>query len=146
MDNVKFRGWTKEGKRVEGSYVVCDKIHYILPFEDAWDYIDEDNGISIFGGIRVLPETVGMFTGLKDKNGKEIYEWDIVQIDKDEFAVEFSGQPEIDVVELSLRTWLKHESMGYEGEALVSPYSTKIIGNIHDNSELMKESSSQTNE
>jgi uncharacterized phage protein (TIGR01671 family) len=86
------------------------------------------------------------FTGLPDKNGKEIYEGDIVtrkDIDWDKWdgegEIEDAPMREInrDIVTLDrFGFWLKNESFGYEGEDLIDPGDCIIIGNIYENSEL----------
>lgn len=85
--------------------------------------------------FQVIPETVGQFTGLLDKNGKEIYEGDIclindIQFDEEEsFAIEWEG--EMATFVLSSKTITVTFDVVYARQL-------EIIGNIHDNPELLE--------
>ncbi len=166
---IKFRGKRVTDNTWIYGYYYCigrggNKKHYILPEYEVAPY-----------GREVEAETVGQYIGLKDKNGTEIYEGDIVRVlDWGYFIKETGGEVELnirtdmfyregydddpyitkDMVEWKLDTtvrldvvtldrcpcfWLRDEVFGYEGEDLISPEETIVIGNIHDNPELLKE-------
>ena len=137
MRTIKFRARRKNGKWVVGNFInhfytyfKTEERHSIFlpkPENDNGGYWVED----------IDTETVGQFTGLYDCDGKEIYEGDILLIsDFSKVACEF-----------------RHGAFGYQycndfhsfaGNTNFtfnpknSDESFEIIGNIHDNPELLK--------
>ena len=92
--------------------------------------------------VEVDPSTIGQYTGLKDKNGKQIFEGDILGSRYDDL---YPDDVAIEVVTWFRNGWYIRQG-GSLPEALneygVLPYS-EVIGNIHDNPELLKEEAQQ---
>ena len=96
----------------------------------------------------VVSDTVGQYTGLADKHGKKIFEGDILRISKIADGLGGYYQPPLDypvtvVVKWDLCAWM-WETLCDDKRYITFPdawchYECEIIGNIHDNPELLKE-------
>lgn len=91
----------------------------------------------------IIPETIGQFTGLCDKNGKKIFEGDIV-IYNDNESADSEGEFSIvvwyddDVISFALEHHSPSCEVYYECEWVQSCCYYEIIGNVFDNPELLK--------
>jgi uncharacterized phage protein (TIGR01671 family) len=128
---IIFRGKSIDtDKWVFGDFVsdVCGISHE--------EYLNEYGEVGYIGTY-VIPETVGQYTGLTDKNGKKIFEGDIVTADvyEREYEDEYLSNIPIEVTCCGGYFYPFH----LEGCWRSGVSNIEIIGNIHDNPELLKE-------
>lgn len=123
MREILFRGKTSDGEWVEGFYSAEEYNPYIGKIE----YIPRIQIIGKCVSLGVIPETVGQYTGLTDKNGAKIFEGDIIRFEDDIGYVIYTDDDASFLVDSQNR----YIAMDYSSEF-------EVIGDIHDNPELLK--------
>lgn len=131
MREILFRGKNYDGEWIEGYYVHQGKSHEIY-------YKDYQEFPSRF----VTPETVGQYTGLTDKNGKKIFEGDIIKIVPDyDYSDDYSISK---VYSYNGIFCVDYHGDDFDSTALgfLEDYlpdgDFEVIGNIYDNPELLE--------
>ena len=125
---ILFRGkQIDNGEWVEGYFVNLWLMHY----QKHQPIITDNNAVS----YDVDPSTVGQYTGLTDKNGKKIFEGDVVAIER--------GWNET----VKYHVFFDPQICGFIGDSINyigfttfedDGINMEVIGNIHDNPELLK--------
>ena len=140
MREILFRGKrTDNGKWEYGSLLSPDEFNE-NPYIVYIDYLNEYGDIGEISAP-VLPETVGQYTGLTDKNGKRIFEGDICKFKR--FNDVHIGKVVFNVTTASFIMWYQ-PIVGAYGEKATQKMllsvcdNIEVVGNIHDNPELME--------
>lgn len=141
MRNILFRG-----KRIDnGEWVYGYLYHFGFTGEEKY-YIIPIYASELYA-FEVIPETVGQYTGLTDKNRKKIFEWDILKIAKVSDGMGTYFSPALDCFENVVVRW---DLCGWNWKSTSKnkwymnfpeawcQYECEVIGNIHDNPEFLE--------
>ena len=125
------------GKRTDNGKWICGDLRHISDWKGGYNphIVDNTNGRNnSVTGLEIIPETVGQYTGLTDKNGVKIFEGDIVRYDVNYHDMVISYDVE------NWGGWL-YEDMDDNMQAYsIYEFCLKdiaVVGNIHDNPELL---------
>lgn len=148
MRDIKFRGkMILENEWIYGTLLriphppVCigkeESDKYYIQFADPRYMPDWNMPYKMVQG-EIKAETIGQYTGLKDKNGKEIYEGDVVRLKFQKNSLDIFAKVEYST------TYVQYIVTGtktilYENEPLSDYEEIEVIGNIYDNPNLLKE-------
>ena len=125
MREILFKAKTWGGKWVQGDLIQLQSTTCIHSYENFMRVSDE-----------VDPNTICQFTGLTDKNGKRIWENDIVTIDGKEENFSVDWENEDDTAMYILLNYREGIIYNFDG---IYPKDCNVIGNIFDNPELLEE-------
>lgn len=128
MREIKFRAWDNQSKRmINVQRMIATRIGCLVS-----EYLQGEDGDYI------SDYELMQYTGLKDKNGREIYEGDIVSMMPEGYA---SIPAEVRITE---RGVMFHRLDGDYPDLLVADWEGAIvIGNIYENPELLKGNSNE---
>ena len=116
MREILFRGKSKIDNRFAYGFLWIDS------FSGSTHIMTENLNVN----FEVIPETVGQFTGVTDKNGVKIFEGDILLFGDKSFAVEWQN----DIVGFGY-FYTSDRVLGCDG------INCEVIGNIHENLEKL---------
>lgn len=127
MRDIKFRAWDEKRKVMFSDKALCLVIH----FNGELNHFDTDGEIMGTGNTEQIP--LMQYTGIKDKNGKEIYEGDIVlspqrAIQRVFYSEQFAAFLCEDI----------YRQNGEIGDTWIVEKEDEVIGNIYENPELLE--------
>lgn len=122
------------GKRVDnGEWVDGDLIHRQIWGRALAIIRISDDGFEHYEEYEVIPESVGQFTGLTDKNGNKIFEGDIVKVTTGIEGYKSTYHSAIQEVKYNAESGIA-VFLPFDNSDMVE---VEVIGNIYDNPELL---------
>lgn len=135
MREILFKAKRKDNSEWVEGYYLRDLYH--VSGKDIIFYRKDSDWFTVYTNI-VDPETLCQFTGLCDKNGKKIWENDILMAHLDE---SYPDDVTYKTVEWGVAGWVTHEANSIDRQYLdeFDLEHFEVVGNIFDNPELLQE-------
>lgn len=133
----KFRAWLKDEQEMHDVLAFDTRGHSFLGIEGSHVTVDGWCDVFEVGKQAELMQS----TGLKDKNGVEIFEGDIIAVENHPFQRKEDSGVGIEIEGNYVVGWNQHDLTWCAGDLLLArlkPY-VRVIGNIYENSELLKQ-------
>lgn len=138
MREILFRGKDADSNEWRyGYYGHCEDMHGVKADLISTGHADVQMGRLLIKCLDVKSETVGQYTGLTDKNGKKIFEGDIVSGHLDDLFPEDESRYEIAWIDYGWHLTNLDGTVDTAEQDWVNQYF-EVIGNIHDNPELLE--------
>ena len=128
MRKIKFRAFNNYTKTISYHPVACELLTEATPLNMVIDDIQKDKNYS----------ELEQFTGLLDKNGEEIYEGDIIQIITNRSPKNFVVVYTKEIASFMGHHIKKDGGLSKMQEFMHNLFNYEIIGNIHENKDLLK--------
>lgn len=149
MREILFRGQTRrygekvrmgDGKKLPSQWVYGGIFAGTGDFSVIYGAKTEEFTGAAIEKHTVYSDTVGQYTGLKDKDGKRIFEGDIVVCSQEINGNFIDKHVAIGFVEMRHGAFGLHKKQGYYRpfKDWLEDYELEVIGNIHDNPELLE--------
>lgn len=136
MRTIKFRGIRKDDFELYGKREWC--YGFLVPYVSRKDeqlyLMEKVTGSSVYG-LPVLADTIGQFTGLCDKNGRGVWEGDIVRYRTTDLR--FKKNPKYSVLAIHYDESTARFMAGNIYWENLKSDRLEVIGNIHDNPKLL---------
>lgn len=132
---IKFRVWLGDKMGYEGDRIGTGNKYWNQGSIVLSGTIDEKSSVGNIKGFKRKRKPIMQFTGLKDKNGKEIYEGDMLQIIKGWVNVVVWDS---EICGFALVKYYKGVKKGITGLTEPDASRLEIIGDIHTTPELLK--------
>ena len=126
MREIKFRGRNARHGWLTGHYVVNRGVHFIV--EDGIA-----DPLTTWEDYAIAPETVGQYTGLKDRNGKDVWEGDLLRTPEGDIMV--AEWIDAKIITRCVRPY----NPRYKNSLTFAYPVSVVVGNIYDNPELLEE-------